>query len=48
MVAMVGQEVLRPQSNLLLKDAKPLLHLLIGKEEKQDMMDLEVLVEILK
>ena len=47
MVVMVDQEVLSPQRNLPLINVKLLLQIHIGKEEKQDMMDLEVLVEIL-
>jgi len=45
---MVDQEVLSPQRNLPLINVKLLLQIHIGKEEKQDMMDLEVPVEMLR
>ena len=48
MVVMVDQEVLSPQRNLPLINVKLLLQIHIGKEEKQDMMDLEVPVEMLR
>ena len=48
MVVLVDLEVPNPQTHQPFLNVKLLLQLHTGKEEKQDMMDLEVLVEILQ